>query len=237
MTHVSGLFATALADGKLEKNEIALLVGIAKREGLSDSDIQSLLEGKLRADFTIPEDDETKRRYLKDLVTMMMIDGNIAEEEITLCCKMAVCYGYSPDIIKEIVDELLNKPSTKKKTEETDKKVIKEEGRYYFYDDRCSFKLSKEDIKQDNVEKDGMKHTLMTESMGMTVIEIRPCMPDFGGSTMVTTKNSEVAGYPCLEAVIMGLTHQYYINCGSFVVQVDMVILSEDFLNSFRVEK
>ena len=242
MTHVSGLFATALADGKLEKNEIALLVGIAKREGLSDSDIQSLLEGKLRADFTIPEDDETKKRYLKDLVTMMMIDGNIAEEEITLCCKMAVCYGYSPDIIKEIVNELLNKPSTKKTTEETDKNVIKEEGRYYFYDDRCSFKLSKDDIKQDDVEKDGMKHTLMTESIGMVVIEIRPSMPDFGNHSMLT-EELEVAGYPCLGAYLktpFGLLTHFYINCNDFVVQIDLpnqnTAKEMDLLNSFRKE-
>ncbi len=117
------------------------------------------------------------------------------------------------------------------------KDVVKEEGRYYFYDDRCSFKLAKEEIKDDNVEKGGLKHTLMTESMAMTIIEIRPCMPNFGGNPMVTTKNIKVAGYPCLEASMMGMTHQYYINCGSFVVQVDMVVVSEEFLNSFRMEK
>ena len=116
-----------------------------------------------------------------------------------------------------------------------EKLKVKEEGRYYFYDDRCSFKLPKEEIMQDNVEKGGLKHTLVTNSMGMVIIEIRPCMPNFGGNPMITTKNMRIAGYPGLEASMMGITHQYYINCGSFVVQADNV--SEEFLNSFRVER
>ena len=115
------------------------------------------------------------------------------------------------------------------------KESVREEGRYYFYDGRCSFQLAKEDIKMDNAEKGGMKHTLMTESEGMIIIEIRPCMPNFGSNPMVTTKSMRIAGYPGLEASIMGMTHQYYINCGSFVVQVDNA--SEEFLNSFRKER
>ena len=118
---------------------------------------------------------------------------------------------------------------------ETKKENVKEEGRYYFYEDRCSFKLAKEEIIDDNAEKGGMKHSLTTLSMGMIIIEIRPCMPNFGGNPTVTTKNMEIASYPGLEASIMGITHQYYINCGSFVVQVDNA--SEEFLNSFRKEK
>lgn len=114
------------------------------------------------------------------------------------------------------------------------KEIVKEEGRYYFYDDRCSFLLAKEDIMTDDVEKDGLKHTLMTSSMGMIVIEIRPCMPNFGGNPLFKLRNMKIAGFPGLEASMMGLIHQYFINCGSFVVQADNV--SEEFLNSFRVE-
>ena len=122
-----------------------------------------------------------------------------------------------------------------KSDSEQKKGNVKEEGRYYFYEDRCSFKLAKEEIIDDNAEKGGMKHSLTTSSMGMIIIEIRPCMPNFEGNPMVTSKNMRIAGYPGLEATIMEIIHQYYINCGPFVVQVDNA--SEEFLNSFRKEK
>lgn len=122
------------------------------------------------------------------------------------------------------------------------KKVEKEEGRYYFYNDRCSFKLAKEAIYNDTVEKDGLKHTLMTDSRGVIILEIRPGMPQFPSS--VLTKTLTVAGFPCLAAQVNPLIaslreggyDQYFINCGEFVVQVSMAIASEEFLNSFRLD-
>lgn len=114
---------------------------------------------------------------------------------------------------------------------------IKEEGRYYFYNNRCSFKLPMDaETKVLRVEKEGMKHTLMTDDGRMFIIEIRPGMPNFG-SYNVQTFNTTVAGYPCLVAK-PSIIRQYYINCKKFVVQVDMAPEpDEDFLNSFRLEK
>ena len=114
---------------------------------------------------------------------------------------------------------------------------IKEEGRYYFYNNRCSFKLPMDaETKVLRVEKEGMKHTLMTDDGRMFIIEIRPGMPNFG-SYNVQTFNTTVAGYPCLVAK-PSIIRQYYINCKKFVVQVDMAPEpDEDFLNSFRLAK
>ena len=115
---------------------------------------------------------------------------------------------------------------------------ISDSDRYYFYNERCSFKLPKEQIMQDNVEKNGLKHTLMTSTMIMTILEIRPGMPNFPST--IQTKNITVAGYPCLAAKVnplLGEYDHYYINCEEFVVQVTMTMVNEDFLNSFRLEK
>ncbi len=118
------------------------------------------------------------------------------------------------------------------------KEVKKAPGRYYFYQDRCSFKLSPGEIQQDTVEKNGLKHMLMTTSMLMTILEIRPGMPNF--PAYVQTKKISVAGFPGLAAKVNPLVDgydQYFINCREFVVQVSMTIISEEFLNSFRLEK
>lgn len=105
-SHISTMAATAIADNKLDEKEKNLLLSIAKREGLSDQDLGLILSGRFTAN-EMPKDDKTKRRYLKDLVTMMAADGNISNEEFNICTKTAVEYGFSEDIIKEIMDETL----------------------------------------------------------------------------------------------------------------------------------
>lgn len=121
--------------------------------------------------------------------------------------------------------------------------AAKEEDRYYFYNDRCSFEISKEDIKHDDVEKNGLKHTLMTESMLMLILEIRPGMPQFPSD--IPMKMTKVSGFECLAAKVGPLAtdyNQYFIDCGEFVVQISFTIVSDInkincFLNSFRLEK
>ena len=106
LTHISTLAATALADHDLDEKEKEIFLSIAKREGLSNQDLDMILSGRFTVN-EIPKDDETKRRYLKDLVQMMAADGNISKEEFNICAKTAVKYGFSTDIIKEIMDETL----------------------------------------------------------------------------------------------------------------------------------
>ena len=122
--------------------------------------------------------------------------------------------------------------------EDDSKTLPKENDRYYFYENRCSFHLQKEDILSDDSEKDGMKHTLTTKSLALVILEIRPGMPNLPSS--IPTKPCLIAGYPCLAAKtnpIMDEYNQYYINCKDFVVQVSMSVVSKDFVNSFRKEK
>ena len=121
---------------------------------------------------------------------------------------------------------------------------VKEEGRYYFYNDKCSFLLPKEEIKNVTVEKGGRKFTLFTDSMAMVILEIRDGMPVF--PMQVQSKQITVGGLPCLAAAVGPLAalaggyNQYFINCRKFVVQVSFTIADEGamrFLNSFKLHK
>lgn len=121
---------------------------------------------------------------------------------------------------------------------------VKEEERYYFYNDKCSFLLPKEEIKNVTVEKGGRKFTLFTDSMAMVILEIRDGMPNF--PIQVQSKQITVGGLPCLAAAVGPLAalaggyNQYFINCRKFVVQVSLTIVGEGtmrFLNSFKLHK
>ena len=252
LSHIRMLFTAALVDGKLDKTEEAVLAGIAQREGVSEKEYQDIINRK-HINYTTPEDEETKRKYLIDLACIIMADDKMTPPEIDMLHNIAKGFGFSLEDVKGILEEahaFLSENRSNKKDETASKEpdsggiqnVVEEKGRYYFYDGRCSFKLPKEDIKEDISEKEGMKHTLNTGSIGMVVIEIRPSMPNFGNHSILT-EELEVAGYPCLGAYLKtpyGLLTHFYINCDTFVVQVDLpnqnTVKEMDLLNSFRKE-
>ena len=121
------------------------------------------------------------------------------------------------------------------------KESVKEEGRYYFYDDRCSFKLDSKIIKNE-VEK-GTKFILTTEKMKV-VIWILSEMPIHSRYPWVVgTEEMKVGGYPCVAVyskTYSGIHPSYFIDCGDFVVQVNLpnnnTKQEQEFLNSFRKE-
>ena len=102
MTHIKTLVATALADGKIDEAEKAMLAIVVKREGITEKEITEALNGK-KAEYTIPEDMATRERYLRDIVAMMVVDGNINEEELKVCLLAAKSFGFSLEQAKEII--------------------------------------------------------------------------------------------------------------------------------------
>ena len=107
LSHVKTLLAVALADGKLEKNEIAAIATVAARENVDVKEVEKMLEGKDSVKFTVPKTDEEKIQQLKDMVTLMMIDGNINEREVALCKAVAAEFGYREEIIEAMVMSII----------------------------------------------------------------------------------------------------------------------------------
>ena len=105
ISHIKALIATALADGKVDEAEKAMLAVVAAKEGISDKKLKSILDGKSNVKFTVPDDEETKLEYLKDMVTMMLIDANLNEKELKLCISAGKAYGLPDEKIKEVLNE------------------------------------------------------------------------------------------------------------------------------------
>lgn len=103
LSHVKTMLALALADGKLEENEIAAIATVASRENVDVKEVEKMLEGKDNVTFTIPKSDEEKAQQIKDLVVLMMIDGTINEKELALCRAVAENYGYRPEVVDALV--------------------------------------------------------------------------------------------------------------------------------------
>ena len=109
LAHVVNLLSIALSDGTVDENEKNLLFAIANDFGLSQEEFdqclkvsqQSLAQGNVI--FEVPETDDLKIAYLKNLTLMMMIDGKIDEYEEKYIKIVAEKFGYDGDKALEIL--------------------------------------------------------------------------------------------------------------------------------------
>lgn len=113
LSHIKNLIALSLADGVVQKNELAAIAAVASREGISPQKVQELLSKPEKTNFIVPESDGKKLQYLRDMVLLMMSDGNINENELALCKVCAEAFGYKNEVIDvmliDIIDDLRTK--------------------------------------------------------------------------------------------------------------------------------
>lgn len=137
MTHVINLITIANLDGNITKAEKELLFKIANDLGLTEEEFQhcvkTSLESNRVAQYEVPETDEEKTYYLKNLTTMMMIDGQIDKIEIEYLKTVAEKFGYDGDkAVKILIDSVMEdfrklSSNDRNKTETTNADVMSDE--------------------------------------------------------------------------------------------------------------
>lgn len=108
LSHIKSLVALAMADGKVEKSELAAIAAVCSREGVSESEIKNFLDNPDSVDFVPPTDHQTKVQYLKDMCALMMIDGNIDKNEVVLCKLTAEALGFRHEVIDAMVSDIID---------------------------------------------------------------------------------------------------------------------------------
>lgn len=99
LSHLKNLVALSMADGKVEKSELAAIAAVCSREGLTEDDLQKCLNNPNSINFVPPTDDKTRLRYIQDMVLLMMSDGDIDEKEMLVCKLTAEALGYKHEVI------------------------------------------------------------------------------------------------------------------------------------------
>lgn len=88
LCHIKNLVLLAMADAKTEESELALISAICCREGITENDLQKVIDNPESVKFIPPTDNATRIIYIKDMVLLMMSDGNIHENEMIICKKI-----------------------------------------------------------------------------------------------------------------------------------------------------
>lgn len=76
--HLKSLLAMAMADSKISEEEKVVIAAICKREGINADDMRKCLD----QDIIYPTDISTRRKYLSDMLVVMIADGEIDENEL-----------------------------------------------------------------------------------------------------------------------------------------------------------
>ena len=100
---LKNLVMLASADEKMTDSELAVLLAVASREKLTPEEFNKVIDDPDSVHITLPEDEETKLAYLRDMVAMMMIDGELDERELAICKLYAMALGYSGSIVDGMI--------------------------------------------------------------------------------------------------------------------------------------
>ena len=97
------LVMLAMADGKLTDSELAVIIAVASRENISPDDLTKVIEDPDSVNINLPDDEDTKLAYLRDMVAMMMVDGELEEQELAICKIYAMALGYRSSIVDGMI--------------------------------------------------------------------------------------------------------------------------------------
>lgn len=106
---VKNLIMLALADGKAAESELALIASIASREELTQEELDNLIEHPDTVHIELPETDEQKLQYIQDMVSLMMIDGDLDDNELAMCKIYAIMLGYDSSIVEKMILDISEK--------------------------------------------------------------------------------------------------------------------------------
>ena len=105
-SHMKNLIEMAAADGHFHDNEKELLKGIAKRNGISENQLEEIRKNPGGVTFEVPKEERDKFQQLYDLVHMMSIDNQVHAEEQNLCNLFAIKFGYKREVTKELIESI-----------------------------------------------------------------------------------------------------------------------------------
>ena len=106
---LKNLVMLASADEKVTDSELTVLIAVASRENITPDEFNKVIEEPDSVNIVLPEDEETKLAYLRDMVAMMMVDGELDEQELSICKIYAMALGYRGSIVDGMIAGVIDK--------------------------------------------------------------------------------------------------------------------------------
>jgi uncharacterized membrane protein YebE (DUF533 family) len=117
MSHMLNLLAVACADGVLEQSEIDLILQIGNRLGVDADELRRVIKKPQSISFIAPDNDHDRIALLYDMVLVMLINGDIDENEVLYCKNTAIKLGFNHKVIDLMVSKVIELAKQKIETE------------------------------------------------------------------------------------------------------------------------
>jgi uncharacterized tellurite resistance protein B-like protein len=94
-SYLKNLVALACSDGKVDDNEMEVLVDAAEKAGVSEADLHQMLDTVEEYKYYIPESYEDREMQLIQMLSLAIADGEFSESEYDLCKMVAAKLDFS----------------------------------------------------------------------------------------------------------------------------------------------
>lgn len=106
-SHFKNLLAVAMVDGKIDNVEFDYIMNLASKCYMSHEEIQRVIDFPEQINFYAPKTNKERFDQIYDLVTVMLVDGNIDERERSLCKVFAMKLGFRTAIVDKLIEDTI----------------------------------------------------------------------------------------------------------------------------------
>ena len=101
--HLKNLIQIAESDGNFENIEVDYLLSLAGRFNITEAELKRIKDRPHTVQCEAPTNDRERFDHLHQLVSMMLIDGEIHEQEMVICKR----YAEELELRAEFVDDFV----------------------------------------------------------------------------------------------------------------------------------
>jgi hypothetical protein len=98
-----------MADGKIENIEFDYILSLAEKCYMDKSEVQRVLDNPGEIRFYPPKTLRERFDQIYDLITVMLVDGEIHHRELSLCKAFAIRLGFRPAIVDDLIRRIIDK--------------------------------------------------------------------------------------------------------------------------------
>ncbi len=100
--HFGNIVKLAMSDNVISENEQVVISRLKKKLQISDANYRKVLESPNSFPINPPANLNARLERLYNLVSLVLADGEVKEEEYNLLVKIAVGLGFPKEIVKRI---------------------------------------------------------------------------------------------------------------------------------------
>lgn len=106
LSHLKNLFEVAYSDGEYASSEENFIYRLAKRKfGLSKEQVQLIYDHRDQIELYLPSTRDESLDYIEELIDLVLADGKVMPEEITICQEISLQFGLGEDDFYNLLDD------------------------------------------------------------------------------------------------------------------------------------